>query len=455
MRSWWAVAWLGAVFGCSSAVEGVSVRADAMVTTDAAGTTDAERGEDGGAVGAVTVDEAVASLRAALCEQEARCDDERRFPLLGAPREVVELCARTGIGLRSFLSLRSGNVAVDAARAGRARVDVAALARCLAVIRGGCDEDGAQDAACAVERYVVGDLPRGAPCSVSVECGEGLWCEVPTPDVGLPTPRPVCAGVCAPRVAEGSACVSREACALPERGTRECERGRCAARVDLHGYRAVGASCEYRNNYDATLRRPCVEGAYCRVAGERAVCEAPVFLSEGEGCDGDYYQCAAGLHCALDGGRRDGVCRAGDAPPDPPPDPPPTLAAWGEPCESRSCVAYAECLPDDESEGAARRCRVRVFAAVGEPCGTDARYLRACGDDARCESGVCARRAEIVNVGEGAACGGDTRCAEGFFCSSVTGCTRPRPDGAECVRADQCSGGQCVNQRCVARYCPR
>lgn len=452
------VGWVVAL-GCSATVEGVDVRRDASagdgsVPIDVTETGDGQSGGvDGGTVAAVTVDEAIAQVRAALCEQESRCDDERGFPLLGAPREVVELCARTGLGLTSFLLPRSNTLAVEAARAGRARVDPAALARCLSVIRAGCDEDGTQSAACAVDRYVVGDLPRGASCSASAECAEGLWCELPMVDAGLPrpVPRPACLGVCAPRVGERGACVDTEQCPLPASGRRMCDDGRCTPQIELHGFRAEGASCLYRDPYSDAQWLACASGLFCRGEGGSAYCRAPLSLAEGEVCDGEFYRCGDGLRCAVEEGRSEGVCRPGVEPPPPSRGP---FAGWGEPCGG-ACVAYTMCSGDPSQPEAPSRCRVLAPSAVGAPCGVDDRWVRRCDNDSRCVSGVCVRRAELVTVGEGDACGEGRRCAEGFYCSVVTGCTRQRQVGAMCFGSEQCADGQCVDGQCVPRFCPR
>ena len=467
MRAGWTV--VVVALGCSSTVDGVSASdagGDASAGSDVLAGGDAVSAKDavGGALdaGAVTVDEAVASLRAALCEQESRCDDERRFPLLGAPREVVELCARTGLGLRSRLAPPSNDLAVEAARAGRARVDAAALEGCLSAVRAGCDRDGAQAAACDVARYVVGDLPLGSRCSVSVECAEGLWCEVLRTDAGAPPPRPTCSGVCAPRVGDGEACVDTDQCRVPSRGRRGCNRGRCAPVADVHGFRAEGEECLYRDPYNGAQRLACAEGLYCFDERGSAFCRAPLSLGEGELCDRQFYRCGVGLRCAIDDGERDGVCRPGVEPP--PPTRGPT-AAWGEPCGAGGCVSYTACVGDVSAPGAPARCRLLVPAAVGEACGVDPRHVRRCDSDSRCEAGVCARRSEIVIVGEGETCADDARCAEGFFCSGVTGCTRTRPDGATCTSRFQCEGGACVpvagpmglpvGARCAPAFCPR
>lgn len=295
----------------------------------------------------------------------------------------------------------AGGPGLDVA-AGRARVDQAALATCLA------DLD-ALGASCTLATGLGAPLPASCAHVIIASAAVGARCEV---GGGLAFCGALGEGICA---GEGSTCV-----ALPA-NDQACLEGLCAPGLVCNGTR-----CAPPGVANASCAGPdaCGAGLVCTPAG---TCGAPLVADAT--CDVTA-QCAAGLEC------REGRCAA--------------AVALGAGCADPSvCGAERSCGRAPETRTCAAPDR------EGDTCMTDT-----CAADLQCSS------AEMVCValpGDGETCLDGFACAPGLTCQDGVGTCAPLPglgetcaagarfcqDGLGCRESDQtCQPGPGVGEPC-------
>lgn len=455
---------------------------DGALTGDAIGDSAMERGA------AYTT--ALADVRRAFCGQVFRCD---RFPwtatlralLRDAPRcerylsaDVAATRALDALSREApWLDLTDSPATLRRVREGLRRLDREALARCLAALDTSCpslrspplarassDEeelgaagvDFAPPGAC--DAMLRGVQPSGARCSGSVECVNGLRCEL---DPMNPSAVAACEGVCRPLPARGARCESacastdgeRVVCAAPcERCSRTCGAIRRSVEAPL------GAYCGFGGSADPVVVTPCAEGLQCRLG----VCTRAADI--GGPCRADSSDCRPGLVCDRDRcieprftveaggpcGDAGGACSplerlacVGDR----------CVASRvvgaGEPCDElvRRCPGEMTCLCTTVGPCSEGVCG--TFPGVGEPCRLgrfcDPRTQAWCDETSTCRA----------PSGDGEPCSIARPCGSGLHCGAEGRCVADPLPGSRCMTADECGSGRCVGSLgvCVSSQC--
>lgn len=303
-------------------------------------------------------------------------------------RRLAPGCARADNTMEGCLAVRE-TLATEARAVdeGRARVDMAALDRCLEELN--C---GAFPLVC--RRAFVGTGGENARCASSAECAPELFCDALFGECGR----------CVADLARGAECRNDAQCSgddLRDDEVPACVRsvalepGVCGGRALLDA--AVGESCDdVLETSTREVRFGCPDGSVCDLSVTPRVCTDEV-MTQGATCSEGYNLCDSGLVC------RDGTCRL--------------RAEAGEPCggdgeDVRAC---------DRADGLV--CLSGECASVPDQVG-DACNLRdgpgACRDGLFCIGGLCTDL--VPNSGT---CSADSQCESGY-CDSMRLCgTRP------------------------------
>lgn len=275
----------------------------------------------------------------------------------------------------------------------------------------GCDDE--EPAVCG--RVFGGGVKQGQPCTIDLECADGLFC----------SGGPESCGVCVDRAGAGGPCWSDSSC---EASTR-CVDGNCTPVLN------AGAPCFGKESL-------CSSSTFCpivppgipfppeyqglitcqNIARAGATCE-PLF---------GFIQvpCATGLTClATDGGH---LC-------------------FDPAGEGEACDAMGRTAPTCAGQGVRTYCdavshlctTIRVVGS-GEACGSSA----VCNEASQCVNGTCAERPR-----EGDACtssGTEDPCFESHCVDG--NCRAPGLAGSSCDEG--CAAGLvCVDGRCGAAAC--
>ncbi len=249
---------------------------------------------------------------------------------------------------------------------------------------------------CAAGYYCAGgqcqpDAPAGQPCSTSVPCEPGTWC-----DTTQPSP------ICQPAVADGGVCSAASLCS----SGLVCRSGECLPPSGRGGSCASSSDCQVGLDCDPVL----------------GSCELTIPSAPGEPCTGFTRNCVGQTTCQgailADGGAgRLGTCVA---------------TAIGSACSSGfDCPTASACVRPDG--GVAGTC---VASSAGSPCAGD---LNCPSGDYCTASGTCASR-----LAAGAPCTGVSfeECATPDICRLVpdagTACASPGIIGVSCLSAASC-----------------
>lgn len=224
------------------------------------------------------------ALVRAECRHASRCLRRYYFDAFGADLGCVE---SGGYGL--------GREARARVEAGRAVVDPAQLADCLAALESAACDSTQRAQAC--DRALIGTVAQGERCLDSAECAPGLRC------------RGLSCGTCQPALPTGQTCDADEGgcegyCFTQIAGTP----GTCYPNHLLEGEPCSGlfSDCEAplycgrENNGERRCRSAPQPGELCNAPGaglacdygnatcnDDGVCEWLTFVDPGEACDGD------------------------------------------------------------------------------------------------------------------------------------------------------------------------
>jgi hypothetical protein len=335
------------------------------------------------------------------CYQKRRCEWAVNCQFAGRYATVEECLAYPSL-------VEGGDVVADqrsrahAVETGRARIDTATFARCLAET--GVDRCGTAFLDPSCKTRLVGTVADGEACAADVECqSPGATCARDCTEA-------CCEGTCRPAYAEGEVCDLFESCqpgfqcnfAEGEGATFRCIAG------------DVGTWCWHHGD--------CDPGAWCDTAAE----ECKPDLAEGAACT-TLQQCSGDTECVgLQRRLAPAECRRVSEP--------------GDICDS-ICRGNLYCaLPQDRSQWG-------TCVALAEPgglCGMSGPY---CSAEYACQGGTCLRRAK-----RGASCA-RLPCLPDLVCSSELPpsdgpapepvCVPPQAAGERCSNPRQCESYRC------------
>jgi hypothetical protein len=400
------VLWLvaaSALLSCSSPTSGTIITADGAVTDGSAaldgGVTPTDNGgvtptDNGGSTGAVTVDSFPADYVRAVCASlvscPARSSDAVYTLQVGTPATCVE---RVLPGYQPSLEDLLGSM-----RAGRVRLDGAAMRRCLDRIGTACLPVNSSLVDLCPD-VLVGTIAAGSGCWTNVECAAGLYCEH-----GV-TPRS-CPGTCQALRAVGAACTD----------TSQCPRSPGHVPFCIE-------TC-----VDGTIGPDAAEGAPCGRVRTGASALSVV-------------ACSRGLFCALDGTGL-GACRR--------------VRAEGDPCTpADACAIGLACRASAGTTTTTCR-RVTIVDAPGGACDVEG-AVGLCNEalNLTCTGGAC-RRGGDGSADSPCANARPTSCQPGLYCAPNLTCQPRLAPGAPCQLDIDCRSYSCSQEmprRCLERVC--